>query len=1250
CTDADTPVSACEGPFEGTVIVDYTATDTNGTPASDEATLTIEVLPEPDEAISGLANPPEVNDPPVAGDDLSLTTMNVPVDGNWLGNDSDPNDAPGVDLADDDLTFEAYDFGDVPGTDAPVASFGPIDPDAPEVVGPASVGTATTEQGGTIEYFDDGTYTYTPPVDYVGPDKAIYRVCDESGACDVATIYLVVLPALDFGDLQQDGASLPPSSNGNPQAAKFKTTGTTAGRHFILPGLRLGATVDEESDGQPSNLADGDGADEDATALDAITPDESVVYRLGVEVTNNRAIDAIVTGWLDLNCDEDFDDAGERATGRATTATHDAAGNPLANASYSQTTSPVVGSGWDGPTANRDIRGQVVAASSGTQIVGLEWYASGAPLINQADVDNDCALVSGSPRMFARFRVTTDQGAVLGKGNRANSSFFSNASPTPNGPARDGEIEDHAVPLDVSTTPAMVVELKANANGGPGADVSWVTASELGAAAFRLERWVEAGQAGHWQRVHKQAWLPALLALQGGHYQVFDPEVREGESHRYRVMEQASKGKLIEHGPFDVTVGADLAPLDTGTEVFRSSERWDIDRIIALDEHRSRQQAKASARASFEAPTRTQAKPGGGKDKAAPQRIKLEVAETGVYGIPLASLAGYFGMSESTALDQLTAGQFRLSTGGTEVSWYADAAGTFHFYGEAIDSLYSANRIYWLADREKGTQMKVKQVSAASDAPLAEQIASVDFEENQFAFLTSTSNPEDDYWFWDFMFAINGFRERNYVVDLPDQRATAGVMNLRLFGNANVEHTLQLRVNGIDLDPVVFTGATAYEAAVDLPAEVFADGANEVDVTMTLDNSPGGLSSLFLDGFEITYTRGFEAFENRIGFQTEGATLLSGFDNASVVTMDVTAPRKPVWITGGQVVAGDGFSYDADLPLGAYAAAAATGLRQPVSAILDAPSDLASKNNRADYLIVTTDELWAGAEALAAYRSAEFTTMIVNQADVFDEFSHGYANPAALRELIRASRNWKTVPRYVVLLGDGSFDYQDRLGTGYNQVGPMMFGNRQGLHASDTLLGDIDGSGRPDVPVGRIPAKTVQEALDYVDKLAAYEANALVLPAMTVTDQPDKGGNFAHSGKLIAAAAEGGHVGLNMQGNAFNEVKNSLFAELNAGKRLVNYIGHGGTDRISKLGNGLLNNNDADTGLGNAFTPAFVGLSCLINNYSVPGWDSLGERLVMRPDAGMIATWAAAGESYNAEASLLGIRFNENNGQHERLG
>ena len=137
--------------FIGNDTFDYTIADPSG--ETDTATVSIDVQPDPD---------PATNDDPDANDDGAITPKNLPVSGNALDNDTDPNnDAP--------LTVT-----DIDGT--------PVVPGTPTVV--------TLPSGSTVEIADDGTYTYTPANDFVGTESVVYSIDDGNGGTDTATIVL----------------------------------------------------------------------------------------------------------------------------------------------------------------------------------------------------------------------------------------------------------------------------------------------------------------------------------------------------------------------------------------------------------------------------------------------------------------------------------------------------------------------------------------------------------------------------------------------------------------------------------------------------------------------------------------------------------------------------------------------------------------------------------------------------------------------------------------------------------------------------------------------------------------------------------------------------------------------------------------------------------------------------------------------------------------------------------------------------
>lgn len=150
--------------FKGSIDVTYTITDDNVSPATASAVLHIDVFRD---ISAGSANRP-----PFAGDDFGYTNANKPLDGNFIGNDNDP----------DGNSLSLNGFTILPGgVRSPIGS------------------AITTESGGTIQFYTDGTYTYTPLPGFFGPDRVVYTICDVTTLapqplCSSATIYLLVGP------------------------------------------------------------------------------------------------------------------------------------------------------------------------------------------------------------------------------------------------------------------------------------------------------------------------------------------------------------------------------------------------------------------------------------------------------------------------------------------------------------------------------------------------------------------------------------------------------------------------------------------------------------------------------------------------------------------------------------------------------------------------------------------------------------------------------------------------------------------------------------------------------------------------------------------------------------------------------------------------------------------------------------------------------------------------------------------------
>jgi hypothetical protein len=264
---------------------------------------------------------------------------------------------------------------------------------------------------------------------------------------------------------------------------------------------------------------------------------------------------------------------------------------------------------------------------------------------------------------------------------------------------------------------------------------------------------------------------------------------------------------------------------------------------------------------------------------------------------------------------------------------------------------------------------------------------------------------------------------------------------------------------------------------------------------------------------------------------------------------------------------------------------------------------------------------------------------VVSLEDVYDEFSHGLERPAAIRSFLRcASATWRMGPRYVVLAGDGTYDYRGHKGFDDNLVPALMVSTPHGLFACDGAYAELDGDGLADLALGRLPADSPAELRTVIAKLMAFEGKPAAdwPPRMLLaTDNADHGGQFGRASEAVWQQMPRGWEGrrVDLAGAPLAESRTLLFSALDDGVQFFNYFGHAGMDRLAA--EGLLTLSDVP-GLGNGdCLPVLTAMTCVMGQFSVPGYDCLGEALLLSPSGGVAAVWAPSGMSLNEPAKAL---------------
>lgn len=802
-----------------------------------------------------------------------------------------------------------------------------------------------------------------------------------------------------------------------------------------------------------------------------------------------------------------------------------------------------------------------------------------------------------------------------------------------------GPLCELAVTQGQVLTEAVVSSFQAFAEDDGGVRLEWRTASEAGTAGFYLYRWDR--KTKRYLPLHQDLLVGLLHAPQGGVYRFLDDSVSPREPQAYLLEEVEAGGRRRLHGPFRAAVDPQRpAPM-------RSSPL-----LGAYD----RTPHPPSREAAPEVLSTVAATRAIAQARKARDGIHIAVRETGLVRVPGTAIAELLEMPLDKIEKRIEKGKLSLTRAGQPVAWFPDlrpdgkgATGLF-FYGEALDSLYSEANVYRIErDNERGLLMEVARVQGVPAVEAGAFLDTRHTETDAFPATAVSSDPEADYWFWDFLLGGDAtFGRKTFALAAPGVAAGEARLEVGLHGatasGVTEEHRVTVSLNGTLLGETRWQGITARRAAFAVPSGLLLDSGNQVEITAQIgDGAP--FSIVYVDGFDLSYPRRFRAAGDALTFTADAnpQVTVAGFSSSAVRLLDVRDPLRPRWIEGAAVgpdgASGFRLSF-VPSPQARYLAVAPAAVKAPAALRPWSAAELTSRKQRVDYLVLAPPELREAAQRLADYRQRlGLETLVVDLDQVMDEFNAGISDPRAIRDFLTyAYSRWNQPPRYVVLAGEGTLDYRNLLGYGDNVLPPLMVQTPSGLFPSDNRLADGDGDGLPEMAIGRIPVLTAAELDAYVDKIAAYEAAdpAWAGNVLLLADAPSEGTDFGADSRRLAEQLPSLYTAeqVDLTTTPLADARTLLFDALGRGTSLVSYLGHGGLDRLS--GGGLLTSADVPS-LANADRlPVLTAMTCTVNRFAVPGVPSLGELMVKKPNGGAAAVLGPSGLALHPESWRLG--------------
>ncbi len=316
---------------------------------------------------------------------------------------------------------------------------------------------------------------------------------------------------------------------------------------------------------------------------------------------------------------------------------------------------------------------------------------------------------------------------------------------------------------------------------------------------------------------------------------------------------------------------------------------------------------------------------------------------------------------------------------------------------------------------------------------------------------------------------------------------------------------------------------------------------------------------------------------------------------------------------------------------------------QAASVTPNVPSTLSTVNHNAKMVIISysAPDFMAAANTWANYRRGQgFTVEVVDVADIYDEFSYGSFNSAAIKDFLSFARSWNTPPQYVLLIGSASRDPRNYEGFDFDLVPSKRFDAFfDGETVSDDAFADFDGDGLAEMAVGRIPARTAADITTVFNKTTAFETAAqqsLNRGGTFAYDISDVGNDFQANCQAIRTQLPGS-MPVDMIYRGAPGSSTALINSLNTGKYIVNYCGHGAAgvwatetffaaSTVPQLTNATKQS-------------IFTMLTCLNGYFVRPGVDSLSEALIKSPTGGAVAVWASTADTTSDVQTIMGKRF-----------
>ena len=467
--------------------------------------------------------------------------------------------------------------------------------------------------------------------------------------------------------------------------------------------------------------------------------------------------------------------------------------------------------------------------------------------------------------------------------------------------------------------------------------------------------------------------------------------------------------------------------------------------------------------------------------------------------------------------------------------------------------------------------------------------------------------------------------------------------------------------------------------------EFIKDTSNIIDgkINLKVTYVPNSTSDKgCFDWVEVFYKRSLSTTIDEIKFTTPDTNgvieyNLSGFSNSNIFVFNVQDHNNIKLLSNPTINAGNikfllqansGIVYDIFV-------VGTNGLKSPASISKLTNTNIHGYADGAEMIIIVPNDkdFIAQAERYKQFREnskySKVKCYIANLENIYNEFSSGKVDVTAIRNFIRyAYLNWVIKPKYVLLMGDGIFDYKNIINNNnfsqLNRVPVYEVEESNDIiesYVTDDYYTRIIGNDlRADLSIGRIPAITVKNLTSFIDKVIAYENSEMSSwrkrltfiadDGLTSDPNRDDGSDHTNDSETLAEYYSPKQFDKNKiyiinyktvissLGRTKPDANKDIIKAFNDGTLLINYIGHG-NPRVWAH-ESIMRNETTIPALSNKNKyPFVIAATCDFGRYDDPTEQSGTELFVTKENAGAIGVFSASRSVYASDNYEINREF-----------